>query len=611
MAGPGDRRPAVRVAVPSRSCIGALPHLQFFNVRRCCVGHFLSVVLQAVRRNLILFTFIVVVLVSAKWIRSEWLQVQGIVKEVPALRAVQREVDEHQATAAQRMARQVEQLSGATVQQLDAQIRLLDKDSGLQQRERDQLALASRAFKGGDGIVEHLKQQAMRGAEMDLRRQAKAYLLALRAHLVVLGNRQAAQDRLAQLRLAHVNIYAAYQVRQKELDQSQAAGGLLARVPFTEPYERVQRLERAVNGLRAANRQAYQDFRVQQALLERMSLPAPIAAFRVDQQGLALMSAPLRERLRQAEGLAARNQVWQAYQVVRPVLPVAFGVLIGWWLVPAAIRTVFYFVLAPLAARRPAIVIGRAKGPAPASPSANAQRARRSSLISAVSQNVLLAAGDEMLIRPDYCQSQPAGVTVTTRVLFSWRRWLTSIAAHLWMLKRIRSAQPAEVVVSSTMDALDEVALLEIAAGDAIVLQPRGLVGIICQAGQRPVIRSHWRLGTLHAWLTLQLRYLAFEGPATLIVKGCRGVRLESAANGRTISQDATLGFSVDALYATVRADPFIPYLRGRQALFHDTFSGADAYYLYEEVPRNAHPGGQQHNPLEVVIDAGLKAFGI
>lgn len=611
MAGPGDRRPAVRVAVPSRSCIGALPHLQFFNVRRCCVGHFLSVVLQAVRRNLILFTFIVVVLVSAKWIRSEWLQVQGIVKEVPTLRAVQQEVDEHQATAAQRMARQVEQLSGATVQQLDAQIRLLDKDSGLQQRERDQLALASRAFKGGDGIVEHLKQQAMRGAEMELRRQAKAYLLALRAHLVVLGNRQAAQDRLDQLRLAHVNIYAAYQVRQKELDQSQAAGGLLARVPFTEPYERVQRLERAVNGLRAANRQAYQDFRVQQALLERMSLPAPIAAFRVDQQGLALMSAPLRERLRQAEGLAARNQVWQAYQVVRPVLPVAFGVLIGWWLVPAAIRTVFYFVLAPLAARRPAIVIGRAKGPAPASPSANAQRARRSSLISAVSQNVLLAAGDEMLIRPDYCQSQPAGVTVTTRVLFSWRRWLTSIAAHLWMLKRIRSAQPAEVVVSSTMDALDEVALLEIAAGDAIVLQPRGLVGIICQAGQRPVIRSHWRLGTLHAWLTLQLRYLAFEGPVTLIVKGCRGVRLESAANGRTISQDATLGFSVDALYATVRADPFIPYLRGRQALFHDTFSGPDAYYLYEEVPRNAHPGGQQHNPLEVVIDAGLKAFGI
>ncbi len=143
------------------------------------------------------------------------------------------------------------------------------------------------------------------------------------------------------------------------------------------------------------------------------------------------------------------------------------------------------------------------------------------------------------------------------------------------------------------------------------MLQPRGLVGIIHKAGQRPNIRSHWRVGTLHAWLTLQLRYLAFEGPVTLIVKGCRGVRLESASNGRTISQDATLGFSTNAMYATVRADPFIPYLRGRQSLFHDKFNGQDAYYLYEEVPRNARPDGQRRNPLEVLVDASLKAFGI
>ncbi|NHZ43463.1 hypothetical protein [Massilia aquatica] len=572
------------------------------------MGHFLSVVFQTVRRNLFVFTFIVLVLVSAKWMRSEWMQVQGIVKEVPALRAVQGELNDHQATVAQRIARQVEQLSGATVQQLDEQIRVLDKDIRLQQRELDKVALA-------DGIVEHVRQHAMRGAEIELRRQAKAHLVALRAHLVVLGNRQAALDRLGQLRLVHVKIYAAYQNRQQELERSQAVGGLLVHVPFTEPYKRVQRLERAVNDLRTANRTAYKDFLAQQALLERLSLPAPMAAFRVDEQRLAMISAPLRERLHTAQGMAARNHLWQAYQAVRPVLPVAVGVLIGWWLVPAAIRTFFYFVLAPLAARRPAIVIGktqgRTQGKAPASPSANAQRARHSSVISAVSQNVVLAAGDDMLIRPDYCQSQPAGLNVTTKLLFSWRHWLTSIAAHLWMLKRIRPMRPADVVVSATVDALDEVALIELAEGEAIVLQPRGLVGIVCKGGQRPTIRSHWRLGTLHAWLTLQLRYLAFEGPVTLIVKGCRGVRLESAVSGRTISQDATLGFSVNAMYATVRADPFVPYLRGRQPLFYDKFSGQDAYFLYEEVPRNTRPGGQQHNPLEVVLDVGLKAFGI
>ena len=60
-----------------------------------------------------------------------------------------------------------------------------------------------------------------------------------------------------------------------------------------------------------------------------------------------------------------------------------------------------------------------------------------------------------------------------------------------------------------------------------------------------------------------------------------------------------------------MRAEPFLPYLRGRQALLHDTFAGVDAWYLYEEVPRNASPDRQKSNPLEVLLDAGLKAFGI
>src|SRR3712207_7229235 len=60
-------------------------------------------------------------------------------------------------------------------------------------------------------------------------------------------------------------------------------------------------------------------------------------------------------------------------------------------------------------------------------------------------------------------QSQPVDVRASTKLLFDWRRWLTSIAAHLWMLKRLRSSVPAEIVVSSSIDPLDEVALLELA----------------------------------------------------------------------------------------------------------------------------------------------------
>lgn len=576
----------------------------------CCVGHFLSVLFQTLRRNMLLFVCIVLVLIAAKWIRSEWTQVQQIVDDVPALRTAQQDVSGHRAASVQDITRRVGRMSGATVQQLDGEIAALDKEIGVLQRARGDVSLPAVVLSGDESIGQQLARHAMNGASIELRRQAKAHLIALRAYAVVLLNRQAAQRNLEQLRLSHLQLYAAFQHTQQRLAEVQARAGVLARIPFTTSYRQAEKLKADLRSLRFANNRAHQDFVRQQALLRQMSLPAGLTAFRLDEQRLERVAAPLRERLARADSLAAKSHVWQAYQTIRPVLPVALALLIAWWLVPAAIRTFFYFGLAPLAARRPPIVLAASQGDASGSRS-NLYGTGAGSVISAVSQRVSLAPDDELLIRPDYCQSQPAGVDVTTKLLFDWRRWFTSIAAHLWMLKRFRTTQAATIVVSSTADALDEVAMIELAAGEAMVLQPRALVGMAYRGGQRPRIRSHWRLGTLHAWLTLQLRYLAFEGPATLIVKGCRGVRLENAATGRTISQDATLGFSTNARYATVRAEPFIPYLRGRQPLFQDAFSGQDAYYLYEEVPRHAQANGRNRNPLEVLFDAGLKAFGI
>ena len=118
-------------------------------------------------------------------------------------------------------------------------------------------------------------------------------------------------------------------------------------------------------------------------------------------------------------------------------------------------------------------------------------------------------------------------------------------------------------MISATADPLSEVGVLALPAGCAIVLQPRSLVGVL-QPRDRPLrITSHWRLGTLHGWLSLQLRYLVFHGPATLIVKGCRGVRIERAGDGRRINQAATLGFSANLRYSTTRAATFFPYLPG------------------------------------------------
>ena len=169
----------------------------------------------------------------------------------------------------------------------------------------------------------------------------------------------------------------------------------------------------------------------------------------------------------------------------------------------------------------------------------------------------------------------------------------------------------APVVISASDDATSELAVLSLPPGSALVLQPRCLVGVICSADAPLKITARWRLGSLHAWLTLQLRYLIFHGPATLIVKGSRGVRVEPAGQGRLISQSSTLGFSANLDYSTVRCETFFPYYQGKSALLLDRFEGGPGFYVYDETPRGGKNSSFVGRGMEGMTDAVLKVFGI
>jgi len=577
------------------------------------MGHLLSSSFALLRRYALLFIGIVLILVCGSWLRSEWQQLRAVAGELPALRAAQQHADAAGARLRAETVADARRMSAATLQQLDARMRNVDADIGrLAQRQaqmRDPLAL----LRGGaDALPARLEQAALQGIELELRRQERAWLAALRSRLDVLRDLEAARRDLERLRLAYLGEFQVQEVAKKQLAAAYARQGWIDRLfPYSTTRRQVRALETQVAAQTARTDAALARFRQQKGLVEQLPLAPDLATLAIDEHRLAAAAAPLAARLRDAERVAARSIAWQAWQVVEPVLGAAVAVLVSWIVVPFAIRAVFYFVLAPLAARARPIVIADQQG-GDDRPFRAWRRLRGSApQISAVSQRLTLGPGDEMLIQPAYCQSQPEHVEVGTKILFDWSYWLPSIAAHLWLLNRLHAPHPATIVVSSTVDALEEVALLEIPAGAAFVLQARGLAGVLYRRGQRPRIRSHWRLGTLHAWLTLQLRYLSFEGPATLIVKGRRGVRLENAGAGRLVSQDATLGFSTNTRYATVRARPFLPYMLGRRALLDDRFAGDDAYYLYEEIPARGQAGYRDRNPLEALVDASLKALGV
>lgn len=267
---------------------------------------------------------------------------------------------------------------------------------------------------------------------------------------------------------------------------------------------------------------------------------------------------------------------------------------------PYLIRVIFYFVLAPIAERRPAIRLRVPEGSA--TPIPPAER-------STTSVGVRLADGEELLVRQDYLQASAAGGAKRTRWLLDWRHPLSSIAAGLTFLTRIRGAGEL-VTISAVRDPFAEVTLLTLPPGASCVLQPRALAAAAQPIGRPLRVTSHWRLGSLNAWLTLQLRYLVFHGPARLVVKGGRGVRVEPATRGRVFGQDQLVGFSADLRYSVARAETFWPYFFGLEPLLKDKVIGGGGVLLVEEAPLAGRRAGVTRG-LEGAMDAILKVVGI
>lgn len=269
-------------------------------------------------------------------------------------------------------------------------------------------------------------------------------------------------------------------------------------------------------------------------------------------------------------------------------------------LMPFLIRTFFYFVLAPLAERRASIRIKLpGNGFAPLPPTEPSR----------ISLPITLGDGQELLIRQDYLQTSPVEAEKATRWLLDYRHPLSSVASGLFFLTRVRGG--GSTTVSAIMDPFAELARIDLPQRASCVLHPRALVALVQPIGQTMRITSHWRLFSLNAWLTMQLRFIVFHGPGCLVVRGGRGVRVEPAAAGRIFGQDQLVGFSADLAYSVTRTETFAPYLFGREQLFKDKVEQGAGVLIIEEAPLAGRKGGEVRRGLEGAFDAGLKALGL
>lgn len=450
----------------------------------------------------------------------------------------------------------------------------------------------------GGQIAERLAAGFKHSIASELARQELAYLEQLRAYAYASEGKQGARARLELLRSAHIEAYVRYREHLQQYAQlgwmeRQLVGSTRIRTPRLAALE-TERLRLAED-----NAKAYRAFLAQQSAIARLDAIKVAQAFAVDQARLAALAAPLREHLAKAEAVVAQNLVARLWMPVAQALPAAAMILALAFFGHFLVKALFYFVLAPLATRLEPLCLDRQD---------SGQLAFGAS---AVSQTLSLEMDQLLLVLPDYVQSSPAASDNRTKWLLDWSHPWTSLVSGMVALTSIRTKGGAAVVLSASDDALSEIALITLPAGSNMVFQPRCLVGVVFAAGTPLRITPRWRLGSLHAWLTLQLRYLVFHGPATLVVRGSRGVRVEPAGQGRLISQASTLGFSAAVNYSTVRCETFFPFYQGKTALLQDRFEGSTGYYVYDETPRGGKKGNVIARGLEGMSDALLKVFGI
>ena len=313
----------------------------------------------------------------------------------------------------------------------------------------------------------------------------------------------------------------------------------------------------------------------ERSLEQRASTEAEIEIMQAELDGL---------RTPQTRALLTLKREWD--QVGRRVVLLVLLILAA----PYLQRTAWYWLVAPLAERRPLIRLTGEHGGA-------VEVAGQGSTL-----RVKATRREPLLVRPDFVASH--GGREGFRLLYDWRFPVVSYVAGMVMLNRYEAEDDGHAVVqvSDPGDQHPDLLAVRLREHPGIVLHPRHLVGVRGAIS----VRSVWRLTSWHAWATLQFRYLLFGGTGLLVLTGGGAIagRLLADEDVRT-KQDRVVGFDSRLGYSTRRTGSFFQYLLGRSELLEDRHCGSGILLTQTGPVR-----GEKQPPLEKALGAVLNAVG-
>lgn len=568
--------------------------------------HLLRLLMSWSVRRVLLFVLLVAAMVAAVQIRNAYQRLPELNREIEALERqqglIEAEVGRRRAQAEAGL-RALERLEEPMLRRRLGEVRAeiaARRDSGA-----GSLGLALGAASGdGDAVARELAGRF----RLQLLRREEAVIVA---RLESIGRGGQVNGLVARVGALDSRIRAL----ERSIAETERRFPLLARIErmpaagrIEGPWRELRSRRQALAAARAERQRLVAAYRAARAAFDRAGL-----AYRQSQAALRALPAPtaeLRARIEEKRAQLAGHWANRAWRAVKPVLGWAAWVMLLILAVPPAVKALWYFAVAPLASGLRPIRIGRPGDGGGISWAGERLAGEGPRTGSAVSWRLRLRPGEELLVRPEYLQSSVVGAQADSQLLLSPSLPFGSLATGLVGLTRIRPDRETSATLSASRDPIDEIGILEIPEGSAVVFRPRNLVGIVRDRGRPLRLERVWRMGCLMSWLTLRLRHLVFHGPCALVVKGARGVALEPAG-GRRVADAATISWSAGLEYSVTRSETFLAYLTGKQSLFHDRFEGSSGEVVYEEMPRARGKSGLFGRGLEGLGDGLLKIAGL
>ena len=576
--------------------------------------------------RLVLLLIIIAALVATDAYRDEFAllgaHVKGLLPDAELVQRLEagraRMVDVARART-ERTIRELETTPSRSAAGIDARIEALEDEIADRTAQRRGSVQRTIALLNGDGFQGDIENEI----EIQLLTAERDALRRFKERLPLHASTGDAAREFVQARERTLKTWNVYRTKRTALQDYESANAIAIWVPGSEAWRRSTTLRRDLNRAAGAYAAAGREFYATRERWRKARAASREVIAQIEAAGTAPL-APLDELIatRRAAMDAASQQADRLKHSIQRVFVDAIVILVLVTLAPVGIKAFWYWIVAPLAARRPPI---RLQGPAteeprgPASafesppdaePRPYGEAVPSAAKVSALSQELRIGDDEELLVHPDFLQSSTDRGRKDTRWLLSWTYPFTSIAAGMVVLTRIRATAGDPLVVSSTTDPFSEVGVIGLPEHGSLVLQPRSLVGVVQPVGRPIRIRPRWLFG-LSALITLQFRYLIFDGPGQLIVQGRRGIRIEPAGRGRGIDQRATLGFTPNLDYSPRRSETFGAYLMGLRGLFNDNFSGGPGFYVYEEMPNFGRRSAITGRGLEGLTDGLLKVLGI